>query len=115
MLRQLFSSAEVSSHASSSVNISQNNSLSHLNQPVTKSIIIMAAPITNIMGAERNVECCEIEASVNTGFEEVAKDEVAEKFGVIATTARGKINFSMPISDAKKVNRSGYMGDNMNM
>lgn len=67
----------------------------------------MAAPIADIMGTEQNLECCEIEATVNTGFEEMAKDEVAEKFGVVSATSRGKINFFMPIGDAKKVNGFG--------
>ena len=64
----------------------------------------MAASTDSIMLAEQDVECCEIEATVNTGFEEMAREEVAEKFGIVSTMARGKINFFMPISDAKKVN-----------
>ena len=55
------------------------------------------------MFAEQDLELCEIEATVNTGFEEMAMEEVAEKFGIVSTMARGKINFCMPIRDARKV------------
>ena len=49
------------------------------------------------------MELCEIEASVNTGLEETAKNEVFEKFNITATSTMGRINFTMPIKDVKMV------------
>lgn len=46
---------------------------------------------------------CEIEASVCTGFEPMAKEELEESFGVNATISRGRINAVIPVSDVKKV------------
>ena len=46
---------------------------------------------------------CEIEASVVTGFETVAAEEVFEKLGILAQPARGKIHFLVALRDVKKV------------
>ena len=58
----------------------------------------MAAPMENV-----ELEICEIEATVATGFENVAQEEAKEKLGVIPTVSRGKIVFSINENDAIKV------------
>jgi len=46
---------------------------------------------------------CEIEATVVSGFEPLAKEEVEEKFGATAWTSRGRVNMLIPIEDVQKV------------
>jgi hypothetical protein len=46
---------------------------------------------------------CEMEATVCTGFEPMAVDEIAEKLGLTATVSRGRVNVIMPVEDARKV------------
>lgn len=53
--------------------------------------------------SQENVELCEIETTIVTGFESIAKEEAAEKLGVKTSTARGKLNFKIPVKDVKKV------------
>ncbi|XP_046569139.1 LOW QUALITY PROTEIN: uncharacterized protein LOC124277485 [Haliotis rubra] len=63
----------------------------------------MAAPIENVIeGANENIDMCEIEATVATGFEQIAKEEVEEKFGITARAARGKVMAIVPVKDVKK-------------
>ncbi|XP_067684651.1 tRNA (guanine(6)-N2)-methyltransferase THUMP3-like [Haliotis asinina] len=63
----------------------------------------MAAPIGNVIeGANENIDMCEIEATVATGFEQIAKEEVEEKFGITARAARGKVMAIVPVNDVKK-------------
>ena len=67
----------------------------------------------DMCGGDRNTadnaamdeQLCEIEASVVTGFEIMAKEEIWEKFGIEATTDRGKANMFIKIKDVKKVTR----------
>ncbi|XP_071082717.1 tRNA (guanine(6)-N(2))-methyltransferase THUMP3-like [Haliotis cracherodii] len=62
----------------------------------------MAAPTENVTdGANENIDMCEIEATVATGFEQIAKEEVEEKFGIIARAARGKVMAKIPVKDVK--------------
>lgn len=64
----------------------------------------MAAPTENVTdGANENIDMCEIEATVATGFEQIAKEEVEEKFGIIARAARGKVMAKIPVKDVKNV------------
>ena len=64
----------------------------------------MAAPTMENMEVEQcSEETCEIEATVVTGFEIQAKEEILEKFNVLAVSSRGKINFHLPISKCKNV------------
>ena len=46
---------------------------------------------------------CNIEATVVTGFEEIAKGEVEEKCGIVTKVSRGKINIKLPVEKAKQV------------
>lgn len=46
---------------------------------------------------------CLIEATVVTGFESVAKDEVQERFGTACKELRGKIQFQCPVSVVEQV------------
>ncbi|CAD5124910.1 DgyrCDS13157 [Dimorphilus gyrociliatus] len=46
---------------------------------------------------------CEFEATVVTGFEKVAAEEVKEKFDVDSIVERGCIQFTIPVSKAKEV------------
>lgn len=46
---------------------------------------------------------CEIEATVVSGFEPLAKEEVEEKFGATAWTSRGRVNMLIPIENVQKV------------
>ena len=55
------------------------------------------------MPSEMTTKLCEIEATVATGFEELAQEEVQEKFGVTSRAKRGSINFEVPISRANQV------------
>ena len=65
----------------------------------------MAAPIDTGKGAnmEKQHKYCEIEATVTTGFENIAKEEVEEKFGVEAAVEKGHITFTIPVSDVDQV------------
>ena len=62
----------------------------------------MAAPIVN-MPDQLSADVCLIEATVVTGFETMAQDELQEKFGIGSTSTRGSINFEFPIDRAKSV------------
>lgn len=58
------------------------------------------------MAAEANVramELCTIEATVPTGFEEVAREEAVENFGTECRAARGKIVFQTSLDSVKNV------------
>lgn len=46
--------------------------------------------------------CC-LEATVVTGFETGAAEEVGEKLAINATAHRGKIRFQIPVSRVKDV------------
>ena len=48
-------------------------------------------------------DCCEIEATVVTGFELMAKEEIEEKLGITASTNRGCVNMVIPLKDVKQV------------
>ena len=48
-------------------------------------------------------DACEIEATVVTGFENVAKEEAEEKLNVPVDVKRGRIAFKIPTADVKKV------------
>lgn len=52
---------------------------------------------------EGNVFHCKIEATVVTGLEFCAKEEVKEKIDVECSFDRGKINFEIPVCDVTKV------------
>ncbi|XP_064633571.1 tRNA (guanine(6)-N2)-methyltransferase THUMP3-like [Lineus longissimus] len=52
---------------------------------------------------EKADKLCKIEATVVCGFENVAADEVFEKFGVRSSVDRGHITFTLPIKDIRKV------------
>ena len=64
--------------------------------------ITMAAS-TDDMLADHEEIVCQIEASVVTGFEHLAAEEVREKLGADCTTIRGLISFSVKVKDVKKV------------
>jgi hypothetical protein len=63
----------------------------------------MAAPMSTCSDNLKIDSLCEIEASVVTGFESVAAEEVVEKLGVVATPGRGKIHFHVTLRDVSKV------------
>jgi hypothetical protein len=46
---------------------------------------------------------CEMEATVCTGFEPMAVDEIEEKLGLTAAVSRGRVNVVLPVEDARKV------------
>lgn len=46
---------------------------------------------------------CEFEATVVTGFEKIAAEEVKERFQTDCIVERGSIQFSLPVSRAKEV------------
>ena len=66
----------------------------------------MATPTDGHENDQPGRNFCEIEASVPTGFEDLAKDEVKEKFGVSSVSHRGKINFWIPTDKVKEVRRA---------
>lgn len=47
-----------------------------------------------------------IEATVVTGFESVAKEEVEERFGTDCVELRGRVKFLCPVEQVEKVNTS---------
>ena len=61
------------------------------------------AASTDDMLADHEEIVCQIEASVVTGFEHLAAEEVREKLGADCTTIRGLISFSVKVKDVKKV------------
>ena len=66
----------------------------------------MAAPLENVSETRESVDLddlCEVEATVASGLEEVAKDEAEEKLGVSVTAQRGRIIFKIPIKNVKQV------------
>ena len=67
------------------------------------SQIKMAAPTENMLDQENKL-FCNIEATVATGFELVAKEEAEEKCGSVTKVSRGNINIRVPVENAEKVN-----------
>lgn len=66
----------------------------------------MAAPIESlcdVASGENSQSLCNIEATVATGFELVAKEEVEEKCGIVTKVSRGKINIKFPVEIATQV------------
>ena len=66
----------------------------------------MDAPIEcpNDVGTVENSELfCDVEATVATGFEEIAKEEAEEKCGIVTKVSRGKINIKIPVEKARQV------------
>ena len=66
----------------------------------------MAAPISSICEREqpqKNMDLCEIEASIPTGFESTAKQEIEKKLAVEVTTDKGKANFHIPVEQVTSV------------
>lgn len=63
------------------------------------------------MATSSDSTSCIIEATVPTGFEEVAKEEAIEKFGTECTSSRGNITFSVPINRVKDVSKSLLFAD----
>ena len=66
----------------------------------------MAAPYesSNVDSTAQDFELfCIVEATVVTGFEEIAKGEVEEKCGIVTKVSRGKINLKLPVEKAKQV------------
>ncbi len=49
---------------------------------------------------------CEVDATVVTGFEQVARDDVRKRLGVEVEPVRGKITIFIPFEDLPKV---GFM------
>ncbi|XP_061186507.1 tRNA (guanine(6)-N2)-methyltransferase THUMP3-like [Saccostrea echinata] len=62
----------------------------------------MSAPMDN-MPQENKGDICEIEATVVSGFENVAKEEAEEKLKVQVDFKRGRIIFKIPTEDVNKV------------
>ena len=62
----------------------------------------MAAPM-EASGFTRKDRFCLIEATVVTGFEFVAKEEVEERFGTECKELRGRIKFMCPIAKVEEV------------
>ncbi|XP_074646228.1 tRNA (guanine(6)-N(2))-methyltransferase THUMP3-like [Tubulanus polymorphus] len=62
----------------------------------------MAAPIEN-EEVKNYPSICEIEASVATGFERVAKEEIEEKLKVPVKPFRGNVVFTIPFEHVKRV------------
>ena len=53
---------------------------------------------------EENDRLCEIQCTVVTGFEQVAKDDVAEKLGcTVEISGRGNIVAFVPFNQVKRV------------
>lgn len=48
-------------------------------------------------------DLCEIEATVASGFEDVVKEDVEEKFKTPVDVKRGRVVFKIPQKDVKKV------------
>lgn len=48
-------------------------------------------------------DLCEIEATVASGFEDVVKEDVEEKFKIPVDVKRGRVVFKIPQKDVKKV------------
>ncbi|ESO91208.1 hypothetical protein LOTGIDRAFT_105490, partial [Lottia gigantea] len=64
----------------------------------------MAAPSQNV---EEDVIFCDIEATVATGFEQTAREEVIEKLGFDVRSSRGKITIRTPISQVPRILKLG--------
>ncbi|XP_062593310.1 tRNA (guanine(6)-N2)-methyltransferase THUMP3-like [Saccostrea cucullata] len=62
----------------------------------------MSAPMEN-MPLKNKGDICEIEATVVSGFENVAKEEAEEKLKVPVDFKRGRIIFKIPTEDVNKV------------
>ena len=62
----------------------------------------MAAPTENMLDQENKL-FCNIEATVATGFELVAKEEAEQKCGSVTKVSRGNINIKVPVENAEKV------------
>ena len=67
----------------------------------------MAAPIEKhevVEQVEENDRLCEIQCTVVTGFEQVAKDDVGEKLGcTVEISGRGNIVAFVPFNQVKRV------------
>lgn len=48
-------------------------------------------------------DLCEIEATVASGFEDVVKEDVEEKFKTPVDVKRGRVVFKIPQKDVRKV------------
>lgn len=59
----------------------------------------MSAPAENMP----QDDLCEIEATVASGFEDVVKEDVEEKFKTPVDVKRGRVVFKIPQKDVKKV------------
>lgn len=59
----------------------------------------MSAPAENML----QDDLCEIEATVASGFEDVVKEDVEEKFQTPVDVKRGRVVFKIPQKDVKKV------------
>lgn len=59
----------------------------------------MSAPAENML----QDDLCEIEATVASGFEDVVKEDVEEKFKTPVDVKRGRVVFKIPQKDVKKV------------
>ena len=68
----------------------------------------MAAPTDVHEESKTEQVLCEIEATVPTGFEELARDEIAEKLGTKGTVVRGRVNFFLPKERAKEVRKHNW-------
>ncbi|KAK3102189.1 hypothetical protein FSP39_009469 [Pinctada imbricata] len=74
----------------------------------------MSAAMDNVAEPEsKDLErLCEIEATVATGLEEIAKDEADEKLGVDSRISRGRILLQIPIKNVSKALELGCI-DNL--
>lgn len=67
----------------------------------------MAAPLEDVeeMSGKADTEFCTVEATVVTGFEQVASEEAEERFGTTPKVVRGRISIQCPIEMVEQVNR----------